>query len=330
MPSVNKSKTMNHSILEFFGPASKRSTSILTEVADFVDRYKLLTNWETADYQGWRLPSISDPHWWCGLFTTRGCLNVEAHQKLGKGNFVYVKRYQRSCYRAVCKTCYLKWIARQSNNATRRIESYANKSGKKPIHLILIVNANQYNTPVKILRQRMSHILKMAQIAGAAVAFHPFRFNREKRLFYPAPHFHLVGFGSEAKIRQAFGKYGWYVKNEGERESVFQTFCYILSHCGVKKGHQTVTWFGDLSYSKLHVEKEPKITKCPVCGGDFEEVYYEELFHPVVPPDKPYEGLVESDGWHPVETLMLEQNPRFDYASTMDLNETLKGLTTAN
>lgn len=320
----------NHTLLEFLRPASERTNSILPNTADFVEEYKILTNWESIDYQGWTLPATSESHYWCGSFTTRGCLNVEAHQKLGKGNFIYIKRFQRSCYRAVCKTCYLKWIARQSNNATRRIETYANKSGKKPIHLILIVNPNQNDTPVKILRQRMSHILKIAKIAGAAAVFHPFRFNREKRLFYPAPHFHLVGFGSEAQIKQAFGRYGWYVKNENERESVFQTFCYILSHCGIKKGHQALTWFGNLSYSKLPVEKEPKITHCPVCGGDFEEVIYEEWFHPVVPPDKPYEGLVLADGWHPAKTMIFDKNYQFDYTSSVDVNETLKGLATAN
>lgn len=330
MPATQKSKAKNHSILEFFSPASERSNSILPNTAIFVEQYKFLTNWEVADYQGWTLPSIADPHHWCGQFATLGCMDIESHKKLGKGNFIYVKRFQRSCYRAVCKMCYLKWIARQSNNATRRIEAYANKSGKSPIHLILIVNANQYNTPVKILRQRMSHILRMAGIDGAAVAFHPFRFDQRQRRWYPAPHFHLVGFGVEWKIRQAFGKYGWFVKNEQERRSVFQTFCYILSHCGVKKGHQTVTWFGSLSYSKLQVEKEPKITKCPVCGGDFEEVYYEELFHPVVPPDKPYEGLVGSDGWHSVKTMEFDASNGFDYASTRELNEVLKGLALAN
>lgn len=317
-------------MLEYLRPASKRTNSILTNVADFVDEYKFLTNWEVVEYQEYRLPAVSDPHYWCGTYTTLGCLDVEAHQKVGKGDFIYIKRFQRSCYRGVCEICYLKWIARQSNNATRRVETYANKSGKKPIHLILAINANQFNTPVKILRQRMSHILKIAQIKGAAVVFHPFRFNREKRLFYPAPHFHLVGFGSENKIKQAFGKYGWYVKNEEERESVFQTFCYILSHCGIKKRCQTLTWFGDLSYSKLHVEKEPKITKCPVCGGNFEEIYYEELFHPVVPPDKPYEGLVLADGWHTVKTEVLENNYRFDYASSRFLNEILKGIAIVN
>ena len=122
------------------------------------------------------------------------------------------------------------------------------------------------------------------------------------------------------------------VKIEGERESFFQTFCYILSHCGVKKGYQAVTWFRKSLLVKSQDEEEPKITSCPICGGDFERVYYYGKygeFHPVVPPDKPYEGLVEAEGWHPVNTEKFVK-PTFEYASTIELNEILKGLALTN
>ena len=282
-------------------PASKQSIKILPLVAAFVDKYKLFTNWLEIDFQGWGLPATSEPHEWCGLWTQLGCLNASKHKRLGKGNKIYLKQFQRSCYRATCKICYLKWIAREANSATRRIEKYALMTKKKSIHLMLIVHPSQHNLPVEILRKRMNHILKIAQIDGAAVSFHPVRFRDSTREWYPYPHFHLVGFGNEQKIRKAFGRYRWYVKNEGERESVFQTFCYILSHAGIKKGHHAVTWFGKLSYRKMSMEKEPKITKCPVCDEDFEEIYYAEEVHPIVPPDKPYEGLVDAEGWAQVE-----------------------------
>lgn len=81
-------------------------------------------------------------------------------------------------------------------------------------------------------------------------------------------------------------KIGWYVKEVGERNSVFQTFCYLLSHCGIQKDYQAVTWFGSLSYSKLHVPKEPRITKCPLCNEEFQKICYEEPYHPVILPDK--------------------------------------------
>ena len=122
--------------------------------------------------------------------------------------------------------------------------------------------------------------------------------------------------------------YGWYVKDKGFRNSVFQTFCYLLSHCGVRKGSHAVSWIGSLSYSKLKVEKEPKITCCPVCQDKFVEIYYDSSdgIHPIVPPDKNYEGLVEDDGgWYPVKNVDYSVCS-FEYASTRELNETLHSL----
>ena len=319
----------NHSLFKFMGPASKQSNSILQNTVDFVEERKFCTNWLEIEHQGWRLPAISESHDWCALWKTIGCNRTELHEKLGKGRLTYIKQFRRSCYRAKCKSCYTNWIARQANVSTKRIEAYYEKSKQKPIHLILAVPPIQYDTPVKILRQRMSHILKLGNIIGASVIFHPFKFSKINHRWYSAPHFHLVGFGKRSDIVNAFGRYGWYVKEAGERDSVFQTFCYLLSHCGIQKGYQAVTWFGSLSYSKLHVPKEPKITKCPLCGEDFEELYYEEALHPVIPPDKHYEGLVEGEGWYIVKTLEYSE-PIFDYAPTRDLNEFLKGLTLSN
>jgi hypothetical protein len=328
--SSKKSKSQQ-TLVPFLRPAFKRTISILSLVADFVDDYKFHTNWESIEYQGWRLIASADPHYWCGNFITLGCLQAELHEKLGKGKMIYVKHFQRCCYRAKCKVCYLKWMARLANAGTRRIEHYSHSSGKKPIHLILCVPSSQYNVPVKVLRQRMSKILKIAKIEGAAVIFHPFRFNATLRVWYPAPHFHLVGFGNEEDIKNAFGKFGWFVKEAGYRKSVFQTLCYLLSHCGVKKGYQAVTWFGSLSYSKLPYEKEPKITKCPVCGGKFEEIYYADVYHPVIPPGKSYEGLVAPEGWYSANAIEDPQKQdNFPYHPIKQVNDILESLAIAN
>ncbi|MGI0057755.1 MAG: hypothetical protein ACREAK_10350, partial [Nitrosarchaeum sp.] len=64
---------------------------------------------------------------------------------------------------------------------------------------------------------------------------------------------------------------------------------------------ETPTLFGKLSYSKMPATREEKITKCPVCGQKFVVIYHDGI-HPVVPPDKMYEGLVDGGDWHPVET----------------------------
>jgi len=244
--------------------AFEQSNSTLRNTQDFVSESKFLTNWLDVEHQGWKLPAISKPHDWCGLWKTIGCNRVDVHEKLGKGRLTYVKQFRRSCYRAKCKSCFTNWIARQANVSTRRIEAFEKKSKQQPIHLILAVPASQRNLPVKLLRQRMSHILKLGNIHGASVIFHPFKFNKTERRWYSSPHFHLVGFGKSSDIKNAFGRYSWYVKETEDRKSVFQTFCYLLSHCGIQKGYQTVTWFGNLSYSKLKVEKEPRITKCPL------------------------------------------------------------------
>ena len=326
---VAKSSIKNQSLIQFLVPASKRTISILSMVASFVEEYQFCTNWNALEHKGWRLPATQEKHYWCGLWNRIGCLNEELHEKLGKGRRVYVKQFQRCCYRASCKECYTKWIARQANVATRKIEYYSKKTNLKPIHLILCIPPSQFSLPEEKLRERMTGVLKKAQWQGGAVIFHPFRFDKTNRIWYYAPHFHLVGFGYRFQISQAFGKYGWFIKIAEERESVFQTFCYLLSHCGIKKGKHTVTWSGNLSYSKLKLEKVPKITCCPVCGGEFMPIYHDGI-HPVVPPDIPYEGLVDSDGdWYTVETKPKSEwtkQDRYDYVLTRELYDANNGI----
>ncbi len=142
----------------------------------------------------------------------------------------------------------------------------------------------------------------------------------------------VYGFGRRDKVTRAVGKYRWYVKIGEERKSVFQTFCYLLSHCGIRKKHHVVTWIGELSYSKVPSEKEPKITCCPVCKSEFVQVYC-EIMHPIVLSERHYEGLIDSDGsWHRVVTGERIENEdyRYDYAPTRELNEILKSLAEAN
>jgi len=329
--SSTQHKLKNQTLIQYLVPASKQSNSPLQNVREIVEEYRFLTNWKEIEYDGWKLPATEEKHCWCGIWQTFGCLNEELHDKLGKGRRVYIKQYQRSCYRASCEECYSKWIARQANVATRRIEKYEHKTKNKPKHIVLSIHPSQYDLPYNIIRNRMKQILKIAQFSGGVI-FHPFRLDKKSGNFYYAPHFHVVGFGYRFLIAKSFGKFRWYIKICDDRESVFQTFCYLLSHCGIKKRHHAMAWIGSLSYSKLKVEKEPKIICCPICGGNFEEVYYYEVFHPVVPPDKFYEGLVDAEGWYPVfsEPVLEISEYRFDYAPTIDLNETLKGLSMAN
>ena len=88
-----------------------------------------------------------------------------------------------------------------------------------------------------------------------------------KSVWYPRIHFHVVGFGWLGNTTENYRKSGWVVKNKGERDSNYGTIRYILSHAGIKKVYHTLTWFGDLSYSKLSMPKyENEANLCPYCS----------------------------------------------------------------
>ena len=42
-------------------------------------------NWYEVEHQGYKLPSTSDPHEWCGKWIWKGCLNVAGHAGVKKG-----------------------------------------------------------------------------------------------------------------------------------------------------------------------------------------------------------------------------------------------------
>lgn len=75
----------------------------------------------------------------------------------------------------------------------------------------------------------------------------------------------------------------------------------------------------------MKVEKEPRITKCHFCNGEFEGICYEDPIHLIIPPDKHFEGAVEGEGWYSVFTVECEE-PEYEYASTRDLDALLKWL----
>ena len=308
-------------------PASKQSNSPLKKVREYVEKQQATTNWNDIGHEGWKFPATGEPHCWCGMFMTKGCVHDKEHERLGYGYRVYVKQFQRSCYRAVCSICYLKWIAREANKATKRIEQYQLENpGEKPIHVFFSPPKWMQGFSSEKLREEVKLVLKRAQVQDAALLFHPFRLKNGQWGW--SPHFHIVGFGSKRNIKNAFGWKGWFVGYKGWRDSVFQTFCYLLSHCGVKKSKHSVSWLGGLSYSKLQVDYEEPNTSCPACGRPFIEIYYDGV-HPVVPPDRCYEGLVDSDGrWHPVNTEWepIPKEPSFEYSPFRDTNEVLKGI----
>ena len=91
-------------------PASKRS--------EIFEQMHESQNWLKIEHDGWHLPAIEEPKEDCGKWLTKGCLNHENHHGEFKGK-IFVKTFQKSCYRASCMTCYKKWMGRESNKATR-------------------------------------------------------------------------------------------------------------------------------------------------------------------------------------------------------------------
>ena len=281
-------------------PASKRS--------EIFEQMHESTNWRTTEYSGWHLPATKEPHEWCGQWATRGCLNVLAHKGTeceGKG---YVKTFQRSCYRADCEICYKKWMARESNKATRRIKKYEKLSAKHPKHIIISPPSWLHYKPKKEVAKLAYRILKDIGCVGGTIIFHPFRYRRDNREWYYSPHFHVIGFGWIENTTENYRKNGWVVKNKGFRDSSFATFYYQLSHAGIKKHNHALVWFGNLSYSKLKIEKEDtEYDICPYCNAKLREVESYGLFY-CKPPELEVELQVDLVGWRYVEHV-VEREP---------------------
>jgi hypothetical protein len=220
-------------------------------------------------------------------WASRGCLNHYLH----KTKFDYVERYQKSCYSASCKVCYKKWLAREASRATERLERGEKKLEKPPKHIVLSPPSWLHHNNLKDLKKVGYRIMKTAKADGGVMVFHAYRKNHETRTWYFSPHFHIVGFGWIDGVAEIFKKDGWVIKNKGTRDSVFQTVYYLLSHCTIVKDRHSVTWFGEVSYSKLKIQKEDENgKKCPDCNCELVDL---QPLEPFRPPDKEFAGFVE-------------------------------------
>jgi len=280
--------------LQITYPVSKRS--------EIFDQLHESSNWYTIEQDGWHLPATKEQREDCGKWLTKGCLDVFAHKNTEYSGKVFIKTFQKSCYRADCEVCFKKWMAREANKATRRIEKYEELSKQLAKHIVISVPSWLHYKPVKELRKESYRILKLVNCKGGTLIFHPFRYHKDTNSWYFSPHFHVIGFGWITNVEEIYRKGGWIVKNKGVRDSVFATFYYQLSHAGVKKGVHTLTWFGDLSYSKLKIEKEPNVDVCPLCSAKLRPVFHYGLFGGVPPPETLIEMYVEPEGWRVLES----------------------------
>jgi hypothetical protein len=209
----------------------------------------------------------------CGSFFTVGCLNVDKHQGTNldgvnmEGKAV-LERRKMSCYRALCPICRDDWISREVDRAVQRLGAFSLKGRVlKPIHVIVSVPRSDYGLDFNLMRKRAYAILRRVHCLGGVMMYHPKREDRHGHWYF-SPHFHAVGYGWIVDVRATYVHSGYIIKNVGVRKSVAGTLFYQLSHCGVSPKHHAVTWFGALSYRKLHVKyREPKDCRCPLCTG---------------------------------------------------------------
>ena len=255
-----------------FGTHSK-GYSVLQNKNHSVDEFRQgheISNWNVISHDGWHLPGTKEPYGTCGLWATTGCLNVTKHVELradgeSHAGKIYIKHFQRCCFKADCKKCYLKWAKREAHKSARRIERYQELSGKQPIHVIVSPPSSAWEKEIKSWRKEVYKIIKKVKVRGGACIYHPFRYNKELNEWYYSPHFHVLCFGWLIDVGKEYAKTGYVIKNLGVRKTIYGTIYYQLTHAGIHKGRHSLVWFGSLSYSKLRMPKEPASDICPVC-----------------------------------------------------------------
>jgi len=298
-------------------PALSRSKKSKSN-RELLDQLKAKSlNWYEANHQGYKLPGTLEPHSWCGSWSWKGCLNAPGHagtEAHGKG---FVKTFQKQCFRSGCEKCAPSWISRESNKSASRLKYYQNTSNEKSKHIVISPPAWIYDKPVSELKKEVYQILKRLNAKGGCLITHPFREDHKQKTlsgkisWISSIHFHVVGYGwlDYGLIAENFRKSGWIVKNKGTRESNYGTIRYILSHAGVKKGYHALTWFGDLSYSKLKVpEYENELNLCPYCTEKMVKLLPTDssLYEP---PPQMMECIVDPCEWFIPECPIVPQVP---------------------
>jgi len=280
----------------------------------------------------WKLPGTTEKKETCGIWKYKGCCNHKKHPS----NKSLIRKYWLSCFRANCKKCWLeKWLARESNRATRRLENFIQVKKNhgfrepKPIHVIVSPPWSEKFSRFDILKKRCRKLIKKAGIVGGLMIYHPFAFE-DKGKWVTRPHFHLICFGWVVDTKKISDENGWVIKNKGLRNNLHSTVYYQLSHAGISDGElHSITWFGDLGYrakyaSEIKVEDDEIESKlCQFCRGMLQEVEYIGTDRPP-PPDIEFEALLNHNDWKCVD------NENYDFSSNRKPTEWMNQLYAAN
>ena len=219
-------------------------------------------NQATIEYDGWHLPGQEPKKSDCGLWSYMGCLNKAQHPN----KEIFLKPFQKSCFRADCEKCCFKWLGRSASKATKRMELYEKQSKKIAKHIIISVPHWDYYKPKKEIAKKIHGLLKQVKADSGLIIFHAFRYDKNADSWYYSPHFHCLTFGWIENTKELYEKSGYIVKNLGKRDTIFGTIYYQLSHCAIKKKNHALTYFGECSYNKLKIdEANEESKKCPYC-----------------------------------------------------------------
>lgn len=186
--------------------------------------------------------------------------------------------------------------------AAKRVTKYSKNTYLKAHHRVLSPPKEDVGLPEKQLRKKALAITRIAKLEAGSLVFHYVKRNFGTMNLDVYPHYHYTGFGYAENSDKIFLEYGWTIPYKGIRKTNFGTFKYLLSHCGIKDKKHAITWLGKLSYGKLKVEKTTKSNKCSICSKELVPIHYAGT-HPVIPPDKPFLGIIDSEGWYEVKTL---------------------------
>ena len=158
------------------------------------------------------------------------------------------------------------------------------------------------------LRTRCYDMLRRTGMTAGTVVFHPYRVSADgKEMFriakkidagvakhgiwsflkryglvnspcvYASPHFHIIGYGFLVRSDNFFASTGWVYKSIRTVVGRFdckRVLFYQLSHAGVFGNAQSITYFGGISYRRMHcrvVKRTREPVLCPVCGGAVNE-----------------------------------------------------------
>ena len=250
-------------------------------------RYPAITK---SDFKhGWSLPGLGAARDDCGEVRHKGCLNRPKHPN----GAIFLKAYRKSCSKASCPICFISWSMKESHRAAHRMRRFKPDKYRSPIHVVFSPPQDSY-TSIKDLRQKMYKLSKIVGLYGGLSVFHPYRCGGGEWVW--SPHFHTLGYGWISNARQVYQDEGWVVKNIGVRKDVVRVSNYLLSHAGIRAGQHTVTWFGEMAYAKLKVDKEPEEdNSCPYCMAPLVLLQWEATDRG--PPEDPtFEGLTH-DAW---------------------------------